>query len=327
MSNTIRIKRRLDTLDAAGEHVNVAGAPSVGSLLNAELAFNEVDNTLYYGEGDNGSGVATSIIPIGGNGYIARQIENAQNSLNSSLTALSADMIIRDNALTDAVEGYTRTAISELVDGAPGALDTLKEFADALKNGDSTYAVHIATSVETLGISATDHADRINTLEQASSDHRVGILEVAFDTLTGASGVVTLGTIASQNKGNVDITGGKVKGLSELAATDASFQSASAVSLSAGSAVIGSLAAQDAVMQSVSAVSLSSAQVSITGGAISGASLDSNDVNLTGGDISGVTLSSYSVTITGGTLVGTSVSDTTVSNSTLTGCTMDAGTF
>jgi hypothetical protein len=59
MSNTIRIKRRA----AAGG----AGAPS--SLANAELAFNEASNILYYGTGTGGSGgSATSVIAIAGNG-------------------------------------------------------------------------------------------------------------------------------------------------------------------------------------------------------------------------------------------------------------------
>ena len=60
MANTLRIKRR-----TAG----ATGAPA--TLSNAELAFNEVNNTLYYGKGDNGSGVATSIIAIGGDGTFA----------------------------------------------------------------------------------------------------------------------------------------------------------------------------------------------------------------------------------------------------------------
>jgi hypothetical protein len=59
MANTVRIKRR-----AAG---GAAGAPS--SLENAELAFNEQDNTLYYGEGTGGAGgSATTILAIGGSG-------------------------------------------------------------------------------------------------------------------------------------------------------------------------------------------------------------------------------------------------------------------
>ena len=66
MSNTIRIKRR-----ASGG----AGAPS--SLENAELAFNEVDDVLYYGKGTGGAGgTATSVIPIGGNGQFVDKSTN-----------------------------------------------------------------------------------------------------------------------------------------------------------------------------------------------------------------------------------------------------------
>lgn len=57
MATELRIKRRIS---------GVSGAPA--SLLGAELAHNEVDNTLYIGVGDDGSGGATSIIPIGGKG-------------------------------------------------------------------------------------------------------------------------------------------------------------------------------------------------------------------------------------------------------------------
>lgn len=58
MANTIRVKRR-----ASG----ATGAPAV--LENAELAFNEVDNVLWYGKGTGGAnGTATNIIAIGGDG-------------------------------------------------------------------------------------------------------------------------------------------------------------------------------------------------------------------------------------------------------------------
>lgn len=59
MSNTIRIKRR----------ANGGGAGAPSSLENAELAFNEQTNVLYYGTGTGGAGgTATSIIAIAGNG-------------------------------------------------------------------------------------------------------------------------------------------------------------------------------------------------------------------------------------------------------------------
>ena len=60
MANKIRIKRR----------TSGSGAPTVGTLANAELAFNEVDNILYYGKGDGG-GFAASVIAIGGDGTFA----------------------------------------------------------------------------------------------------------------------------------------------------------------------------------------------------------------------------------------------------------------
>ena len=59
MANKIRIKRR-----ATG---GAAGAPA--SLENAELAFNEQDDVLYYGEGTGGAGgTATAVIAIAGPG-------------------------------------------------------------------------------------------------------------------------------------------------------------------------------------------------------------------------------------------------------------------
>ena len=48
--------------------VGTPGGPN--SLYNAELAYNEYDKKLYYGFGDNGSGIATSIIPISGSGAL-----------------------------------------------------------------------------------------------------------------------------------------------------------------------------------------------------------------------------------------------------------------
>ena len=61
MANTIRIKRR-----AAG---GASGAPT--SLANAELAFNEQDNTLYYGAGISSGVTASSVIAIAGSGAFA----------------------------------------------------------------------------------------------------------------------------------------------------------------------------------------------------------------------------------------------------------------
>lgn len=60
MANIIRIKRRV---------TGAVGAPA--ALKTAELAWNMADNTLYGGFGDDASGNATSIVPLGGTGTFA----------------------------------------------------------------------------------------------------------------------------------------------------------------------------------------------------------------------------------------------------------------
>jgi hypothetical protein len=60
MGNTIRIKRRVS---------GASGAPA--TLKNAELAYNEVSDQLFYGKGVGGGGDAVSVICIGGEGTFA----------------------------------------------------------------------------------------------------------------------------------------------------------------------------------------------------------------------------------------------------------------
>lgn len=82
MANIVRIKRR-----AAG---GAAGAPS--SLQNAELAFNEQDDVLYYGKGTGGAGgSATQVIAIGGPGF-AVQVGGTYND-PSFITSLAGSKI------------------------------------------------------------------------------------------------------------------------------------------------------------------------------------------------------------------------------------------
>ncbi len=82
MTNTIRIKRR-----ASGS----AGAPS--TLENSELAFNEVDSTLYIGVGTGGAGgSATTIEAIGGEGgfFSTTTVRNANVVLAGPITGSAA---------------------------------------------------------------------------------------------------------------------------------------------------------------------------------------------------------------------------------------------
>ena len=76
MANTLRIKRR-----ASGN----AGPPS--TLENAELAYNEVDDILYYGKGTGGAGGSATTIPaIAGSGAYCTLTGNQTISGNKTYT-------------------------------------------------------------------------------------------------------------------------------------------------------------------------------------------------------------------------------------------------
>ena len=75
-TQTLRIKRRL-----AGN----PGAPA--SLASSELAYNCVDQTLYIGHGDNGSGVAQSIVAVGGAAALGDYVTlNSDQTVNGNKT-------------------------------------------------------------------------------------------------------------------------------------------------------------------------------------------------------------------------------------------------
>lgn len=91
MANTLRIKRR-----ASG----ASGAPA--SLKNAELAYNEVDDVLYYGKGADGNGDATTIPAIAGSG--------AYVSLTGTQTISGAKTFTGSVVLAGAtIDGFTTT--------------------------------------------------------------------------------------------------------------------------------------------------------------------------------------------------------------------------
>lgn len=80
MPNIIRIKRRV---------TGAAGAPT--GLKSAELAYNMADNTVYAGFGDDGSGNATAVKPIGGEGTFAKLDSPALTGTPTAPTPAGAD--------------------------------------------------------------------------------------------------------------------------------------------------------------------------------------------------------------------------------------------
>lgn len=159
MGNTVRIKRR-----AAG---GAAGAPA--SLANAELAYNEQDDVLYYGFGTGGAGgTATTVKAIAGSGYVVNL--NGSYADPSWITSLAA------SKLTGAVA---------IANGGSGATDA----AGARTNfGATTVGSNLFTLANPSAI----------TFLRVNADNTVTALDAAtFRTAIGAGTSSTVGTVTS----------------------------------------------------------------------------------------------------------------------------------
>lgn len=253
MSNIIRLKRR-----AAG---GAAGAPA--TLKTSEVAYNETDNVLYIGFGDDGNGNATTIIALAGEGLFAtkayvndavgnagggdmlQSVYDADNDgkVDSAASAdtvpwggisekpstfppaahnhddryytetemdgfLDAKAPINNPQFTGnptaptqtqgnnttrlATTAFVQAELERLIGTAPGTLDTLQEIAEALGE-DPNFAATIANQLAT----KLNAASNLSDLADAAASR----------------GNLGLGTLATQNAADVDITGGSVDGV------------------------------------------------------------------------------------------------------------------
>jgi len=146
MANTIRIKRR-----ASG---GAAGAPA--SLENAELAYNEVDDVLYYGKGTGGAGgTATTVEAVAGAGaYLTLsgvQTVTGNKTFNGLVLVPTptANTHATTKAYVDsAVAGVTlgNTAVTAGSYGGAGTVGTFTVQADGRLTAASNTAISITAS-------------------------------------------------------------------------------------------------------------------------------------------------------------------------------------
>jgi len=215
MANTIRIKRR----SAAGS----AGSPS--SLAPSELAYNEADNTLYYGFGDAGGGVASSIVAIAGAGAYA--------SLSGNLT-FSGTVSFTNTNVTFA-SGFTLPLNrgGTGADSASGARTNLG--LGSISTQDSSNVSITGGSISGItDLAIADGGTGASTAADARTNLGLGTMavEAATDYLSKAgnlSGLASastartnlgLGSIATQDASSVSITGGSITGITDLAVAD-----------------------------------------------------------------------------------------------------------
>jgi hypothetical protein len=135
MANTIRIRRRSS---------GAPGAPS--SLENAELAFNEVDNTLYYGKGSSGEGgSATTVEAIAGPGAFTTLSTSQTITGNKTFSGVIAVSAPSANA-----HATTKLYVDELIANVNASINAVAtSFQISSDSGTST----ITSGSDTLTIS------------------------------------------------------------------------------------------------------------------------------------------------------------------------------
>jgi len=169
MANTIRIKKRSSSGDD--------GAPT--SLAPSELAYNESDNKLYYGFGDNGNTPpsASSVIVIGGSGgFFNKTDTRTANSILAGPTtgsaaaptfrALVAADLLKLNEFT-APDGSVSLNSQKITNLAAPTADgdaASKSYVDGVAQGlDVKDSVKVATTTD-ITLSGTQTIDGVSVV-------------------------------------------------------------------------------------------------------------------------------------------------------------------
>lgn len=148
MSNTIRIRRRVTGL---------AGAPA--TLENGELAFNEVDNTLYYGKGIASGTTAATIIAIGGPGLSDQYVQITTNQ------SIAGTKTFTDGVLVPTVSGADNSTNAASTAWVRGFAQPLNSSLTALA-GLSTVGLLVQTAAGVYaGRTITGTAGRVSVTD------------------------------------------------------------------------------------------------------------------------------------------------------------------
>lgn len=221
MSNTIRIKRRSS---------GTTDAPS--SLENAELAFNEVGDVLYYGKGSGGAGgTATTVEAIAGSGAFTT-LATAQtitgNKTFSGVTivptptanAHATTKLYVDQQISNVNSNIANVATSFTVAGDSGSNQTITSGLDTLtiSGGTGLSSVAGATDTITLNLDNTSVTagsyGAANTVATFTVDAQGRLTAAGNTTININAGQITGFTEDAQDAAAALLTNGTHSGVS-----------------------------------------------------------------------------------------------------------------
>lgn len=207
MANTIRIKRR-----ASGN----AGAPT--SLENAELAYNEVDDVLYYGKGTGGAGgTATTVEAIGGAGaYVGL---SGTQTITGSKTFSGAVALGSSATATTKSSGNNSTAVA-----TTAYVDAAVVAAGSFSFNLGSYAVASGDTVQIVGgtgLTATiSDVSSTTTATIDLDDTAVTAGSYGSSTAVGSFTVDAQGRLTSASNTNIRVASTSQTGIASFDATD-----------------------------------------------------------------------------------------------------------